>query len=435
MWHDLPMNDDAQRLLKEAEISAERSMAYVRCALGLAVATNFFVVVVPTLKEDNPALGLVPYFTVFCIGYVGVGILTIVAARPQNFRGWMTWLFTTLDLCFWSGLLVAIVIIIELPASHILVLPPTLIVFVILSLVALRNNPWLQAYSLTFVVVALVVLYFVSPKPDFGLIENDPTQVGFFELPLNIVRLSLVALTGLVLVILSVRTRRLLNRAVDETVRRVNLSRYLPPQIADRLAQTDRDSLMRGRSQNAAVLFVDIRGFTTLAEEMDAEVLGQFLTSYREIISGHVHANEGLVDKFVGDSVMAVFGVTDTGENDAANALECAMGIIRSISEWSPKGQGENVLKISVGIGAHWGTLFCGAIGDSSRLEFTVLGDTVNVAARLEKMTKELGCSVVVSHAILVSAGLRATPQNGWKSVGNITIRGRREPIPIYAYS
>jgi adenylate cyclase len=427
------MSANTKSLLREAEISAERSTAYVRCAIGASISVFFFVLVAPTLNPDNPALDLIPYFIAVSIGYFVIGVFTLIFARPGRFRGWMTWLFTTLDLCFWWALLVATVFIIELPANHIIALPPALIVFVILTLVALRNNPWLQAYALVFVVVAFVVLFFLAPDPISEPIENVGVQIGFFELPLNIVRLSMVVLTGLILVYLAIRTRRLLSRAINETVRRTNLSRYLPPQLAARLAQIDQDMLLAGTSQEAAVLFVDMRGFTALAEGMEPESLGRFLTRYRRIVSAQVHAQNGIVDKFVGDSVMAVFGAPDTTGNDAANALECATGILHSIEQWNIERRNANYSDVVVGVGVHWGEVFCGAIGDAARLEFTVLGDTVNVAARLEQLTKEVGHPIIASQAILAEAGIQSMSDSGWISVGDSRIRGRKGHLPIFA--
>jgi len=427
------MNADAKNLLREAEIGAERSVAYVRCAIGISIFIFFFVIFAPTLDPENPALDLIPYFAAVSIGYVGIGVSTFVLARPDRFRSWMTWLLTTIDLCFWWGLLTVIVHIIELPGNHIIALPPTLIAFIVLALVALRNNPWLQAYALAFVIVAFVTVFLLAPDPISEPIENVGAQIGFFELPLNIVRLSMVGLTGLILVYLAIRTRRLLNRAIHETVRRTNLSRYLPPQLAGRLAQTEEDRLLSGSSQEAAVLFVDIRGFTTLAEGMEPESLGRFLTKYRKIVSAQVHEHNGIVDKFVGDSVMAVFGAPDTGGKDAANALECATGILHSIGQWNIERRKAKYDDVMVGVGAHWGKVFCGAIGDSARLEFTVLGDTVNVAARLEQLTKDVGLPIVASQAILTKAGLQPTPESGWVSVSESRIRGRKGHLPIFA--
>ena len=111
------MSTDARSLLRDAEISAERSISYVRCAIAVSVFTFFFVVVSPTMARDNPALNLIPYFAALTSAYFIVGISTYVLARQDRFRGWMTWLFTTVDIGFWCGLLFASALIIELPGT------------------------------------------------------------------------------------------------------------------------------------------------------------------------------------------------------------------------------------------------------------------------------------------------------------------------------
>lgn len=429
------MSADAQSLLKDAEMSAERSVAFVRCAISIAVSIFFFGIAVPTFAADSPALDLKVYFAVFSTGYFLFSIATFVLARATLFRSWMPWLFTTLDLCFWCGLLVATVTIIRLPVNYVIVVPPALMVFIILSLVALRNNPWLQAYAVSFVLVAFVSLFIAAPVPVAPSAEDPDLQVDFFGLPLNSVRLSMVALTGLILLYLAIRTRRLLHRAIRETVQRTNLSRYLPPQLSDRLARIDQDRLLSGSLQEAAVIFVDIRGFTALAENMDPDTLHGFLTDYRQIVSAQVHAHGGIVDKYVGDSVMAVFGAPDASGHDAANALDCATAIVAAIAAWNVARHQRQETDIAVGVGAHWGQVFCGAVGDHNRLEFTVLGDTVNVAARLEQLTKEVGVPAIASQTLFAEAGVQPAAGNGWVRVADPQLRGRKGHLELFAYA
>ncbi|MEQ8966764.1 MAG: adenylate/guanylate cyclase domain-containing protein [Azospirillaceae bacterium] len=425
---------EAVDLLRAAEMIAERAIAFVRVGIGIAVAIFFFVVVSPTMLPDNPALNLVPVFAVFTVGYVSAGVVSRVLARPAWFRPWMTWLFTTVDLVFWFGLLLAIVRVIGMPGAYLILLPPVLLVFALLALAALRNNPWLQAYVLSFSVLALLTVHFTAPEIAGPYLTGNGSTVGFFEPPFSVVRLAMVVLTGAILVVLGVRTRALLDRAIEETVRRANLARYLPQQVAGRLAGTDVDRLLAGASGEAAILFVDIRGFTSLAEVMDPRRLSGFLAEYRRIVSERVHAHGGLVDKFVGDSVMAVFGAPERGTRDAADAVDCARAIVDSIAQWSERRRRSGHEPVHVGIGVHSGDVFCGAVGDETRLEFTVLGDAVNVAARLEKMSKEVGMPIVASQDVLSAAGIGKPVEAGWTPVPQSTVRGRDGRLHIMAH-
>jgi adenylate cyclase len=429
------MSADAKSLLRDAEISAERTVAYVRCGVGITASVFFFGVVAPSLGPDNPTSKQFPYIAAFSIGYLAVGLASFWFARTDRFHAWMTWLLTSCDLCFWYALVVAAVINLELSGQYMLALPPALLVFVILALVALRNDPWLQAYALIVMVVGLIILYVLAPEARSAPSGGPGALSRLFELPPNVARLSIIALAGVILIYVAVRTRRLLNRAIAETVQRANLSRYLPPQLAGRVAQADEDRLLTGTSQDAAVLFVDIRSFTTLAESMAPEALSRFLAEYRQIVSAQVHAHYGVVDKFVGDSVMAVFGAPDTGGNDAANALGCAVDIVKAVANWNVERRRDVAAHILVGVGVHWGNVFCGAVGDATRLEFTVLGDTVNVASRLEQLSKEVGFPIVASRAVLNEAGLQNAEESGWVAISNSQIRGRSGRLEIFARS
>ncbi|WP_170608884.1 adenylate/guanylate cyclase domain-containing protein [Ruegeria arenilitoris] len=434
LCHDIVagMNTHAKNLLLDAELGAERSIGYVRCAVGLSISFFFFVVVAPTLEQDNPALNVAPYFVFVSAGYFAIGCVTLYVVRSNSFRTWMTWLFTTMDIVFWWSLLVATVKIIDLPWSQIIIVPPVLLAFAILALVALRNNPKLQVFALIFVVMALISLYFLAADPITPQMDNALGTVGFFDTPLNIVRLLMVALTGGILFFLAVRTRALLNRAIEETTRRTKLAQFLPAQLAEQLSTAEQAELLKGKLQSAAVLFVDVRGFTAMSEGLAPGSLGEFLSTYRKIVTAQVHGHNGIIDKFIGDSVMAVFGAPDASADDAQNALKCSIAILESIDSWNAKRGRMSLKKVKVGIGIHAGEVFSGAVGDESRLEFTVLGDTVNVAARLEQATKEFGCRLVVSEVVLEKSGFDVDREEAWKPLGNYEVRGRAEKLAIF---
>jgi adenylate cyclase len=247
-------------------------------------------------------------------------------------------------------------------------------------------------------------------------------------------RLVMVTLTGLVLVIAAARSRAILLRAIDEATRRATLTRYLPPRIAEWLAETSIDEVRRGRRQRVAVLFADIRGFTQRAETMDPGALGRFVADFRRRVTMAADAHGGVIDKFVGDSAMLVFGVPDPAPADARNALRCARGLIAEIADWNRACQASGEDRVEIGIGVHWGEVFCGAIGDEARLEFTVLGDTVNVASRLEQEAKAASLRLIVSQDLLDAADEPA-PEAGWITLPPHPLRGRHRPIQLFGMS
>ena len=175
-------------------------------------------------------------------------------------------------------------------------------------------------------------------------------------------------------------------------------------------------------------MFVDIRSFTTRAESLAPAALGVFVSEFRRRVSATVAAHDGVIDKFIGDSAMALFGVPEAGPNDAANALACGADILASLDSWNAERATGGEDCVSFGIGIHWGDVFCGAIGDESRLEFTVLGDTVNVAARIEQETKAAELPLIVSKDLLDAAG---AVEDGWTALPDRRLRGRKRPAAL----
>jgi adenylate cyclase len=246
-------------------------------------------------------------------------------------------------------------------------------------------------------------------------------------------RLAMLIAAGTILVAAAARTRSLLQRAINETRRLSNLTRYLPAEVADQLAESGLTALREGRRQTVAVMFIDIRGFTSRAETMDPAATGRLLADFRRFVVATATRCEGIVDKFIGDAAMLVFGLPSPRPDDAQRALTCALALLAGTpGEWARdlKATGGDGA-IELGIGLHAGDAFCGEVGDETRLEFTVLGDTVNIAARLEQETKAVGLRLVVSRAFLAAAG-ETMDGPEWQALGSRGLRGRAQPVDLF---
>ena len=424
---------NASRLLTEAEMQAERIVAFVRLGIPVIGGGIFYVAIIRSpLASESRLSAELPFIVAYFAGYFAIGLVSLVLADPRRFRAWMPWAFTTCDLGFWFALLATSVDNLGLPASQIVLAPPILLAPTVLALAALRYNTWLQVYATALVVAALVAASLLAPTSPADAVSGANGLDLLFQTRTNIIRLSMLALAAGALIVTVSRARALLHRAAAETVRRVNLTRYLPAQLADRMAATGEDATRVGRLQDAAVLFVDIRDFTARAEGMEPEALSRFLAGFRHVVTRAAEGCGGVVDKFVGDSAMVVFGVPEPGPRDAANALNGARAILAAVDSWNDarKAAGDDAARI--GIGVHCGRVFCGAIGDESRLEFTVLGDTVNVAARLQELTKRTGYPLVVSDTLLRSADIDPRLESDWVALPDTTVRGRLGDVRLY---
>jgi adenylate cyclase len=164
---------------------------------------------------------------------------------------------------------------------------------------------------------------------------------------------------------------------------------------------------------------------------MDPPEVSRFLSEFRRIVREAVELHGGVVDKHIGDAAMIVFGLPQPGEDDARHALAAARDVLAGIAAWNEKLRQAGEAPVMIGIGAHWGEMFVGAIGDEQRLEFSVLGDTVNVASRLEHQAKLLGYALVVSQDLLDAAGESASG-NSWQPLPPQILRGRHTPTAMY---
>jgi class 3 adenylate cyclase len=192
-----------------------------------------------------------------------------------------------------------------------------------------------------------------------------------------------------------------------------------------------------GERRTATVLFSDIRGFTRLSENMSPEEVVEFLNEYLDAMVDCVIAERGMLDKFIGDAVMAVFGVpiSDGRAEDAARAARAALSMSARLDEMNARRAARSLLPIDIGIGIHTGELVAGNIGSKKRMEYTVIGDSVNLASRLESMTKELHHRVVVSEATadLLMSDESVMRQMNLLSVGRLAVRGREHDVGVYA--
>ena len=233
------------------------------------------------------------------------------------------------------------------------------------------------------------------------------------------------------------RSRRLVLRQVAAEQARSNLARYFSPNLVDQLARADRpfDS---PRSQNAAVLFVDIVNFTATAESMAPERVFALLRSFHQRMCRVVFAHDGTIDKYIGDAVLATFGTPQPSGTDATNALCCARDMLQEIERWNEKRAARGAATLDVGIGIHYGPVVAGNVGDERRLEFTVIGDVVNVASRIERLTRTYNVPIIVS-GDLIEAVRREGGGDGLLAAftenGTSDVRGRRDPVSIWLYS
>jgi adenylate cyclase len=253
-----------------------------------------------------------------------------------------------------------------------------------------------------------------------------PTAIGRVVLLLLVMALVLAAAVA--------RARRLVVRQAEAERQRANLSRYFSANLVDELAAADA-SFAATRTQEASVLFADVVGFTALAEALAPADVIALLRDYHARMQDAVFAHGGTLDKLLGDGVMATFGTPRPAPDDALRALACARAMVDATAAWNAMRTAAGAPPIRIGVGVHHGPVVVGDVGGAQRLEFAVVGDTVNVASRLERLTRALDARVVASDAAVaaarrtdgaegVLAGFRAAPPQA--------VRGRAGPLALW---
>ena len=259
---------------------------------------------------------------------------------------------------------------------------------------------------------------------------NDP------RIPDRIQEVVIFLIVAATLAVNGYRNNRLIIQQANIARERANLARHFPPNIVDQMAERDQP-LGAVRSQEVAVMFVDIVGFTRMAAQQSPEDVVALLRQFHARLEARVFEHHGTLDKFLGDGLMATFGTPEAGPHDAVNALRCGRAMLADIEEWNAARTEAGAEPVKVSIGLHFGSVVLGDIGSERRLEYAVLGDTVNVASRLEVLTRNLGVGMVTSDDLVTAVRHNADADgiellSGLDSAGIQHLRGRDEPISAW---
>jgi PAS domain S-box-containing protein len=220
---------------------------------------------------------------------------------------------------------------------------------------------------------------------------------------------------------------------------RTNLARYFSPKLVDILATKDQP-LGPVRRQVLAVLFADIAGFTSLAETLPPEQVVELLRDTHKWMEKVIFAHDGLIAGYIGDAILTIFGVPEPGDQDAVRALSCAYELQIAARRWNRKRMLRNLPAIRIGLGLHYGSAVLGDIGTEQYVEFTVIGDTVNTASRLQQATRTIDCDLVVSQDLVraVMDKAQGSEQQALlqrlRHHGDLAIRGRSQAIQIWTH-
>ena len=321
------------------------------------------------------------------------------------------------------------------PPGFSLKAPTMLYVFILIALRSLRFEARyvvLAGAAAVFGWIVLLVYALEATPGDQDLTRDYVEYITSAKILIGgeVDKLLSITLVTAILALALARAHRLLVRAATEQAAAHDLSRFFAPEVAQAIVASEQGIRPgEGRLRNAAILFVDIRGFTPLAHSLPADDVMALLAEYQGRTVPVIEAHGGRVDKFLGDGIMATFGAALESETYAADALRTVRAIAETIDRWNvERGPGR---AIAIGMGAAAGPVVFGAVGDASRLEFTVVGDAVNLAAKLEKH-----CKHEHVRGLVPLASLAVARDQGFTAAGIEVRRGREveglaEPLDL----
>lgn len=283
------------------------------------------------------------------------------------------------------------------------------IFFALLILLASLSLEMWQIYLAAAVAMVLQTVLFILERPDF--------------LFLNMQCVLTLGFTAALCAYARSRTVSLVDAVARQNLERERLSRYFSPQVAKHLEQQP-ESFGAGEIREVTVLFADIRDFTALAERLESKAVVATLNEFLAEMVDVLFAFGGTLDKYMGDGIMAYFGAPVSHPDHAGQAVRCALAMQRRLGQLNRTRAQRGEPGLRMGIGVHTGEAVLGDIGAPRRREYTIIGDTVNVAARIEQLTKLLGVPILVSEETRRQVqGIEFTPAEA------LPVKGKSEPI------
>lgn len=379
-----------------------------------------------------------------------LGVTQLLLLRSRYGARWQAYVFALLD-----GMLLGAVLLLPNPflsdpppPAMILRYANIIFVFVLMAGAALSYNPGLVlCTSLSSMAVWRFGIFLLASRDEVSTSDNQAwidahsmeetvrlfLDPNFIHLTMQDKKAFVVLLVALLLALVVSRARRLVQSQVTIERARTNLARYFSPNLVEQLAAQDQP-LGAVRRQSVAVLFADIQDFTSLSETMPPEEVVDLLRGFHERMETAIFAHQGTLDKYIGDGLMATFGTPTPGERDATNALAAARQMLSELEALNRERMAQDKPPLALSIGIHYGTVVQGDIGGGRRLEFTVLGDTVNVAARLETMTRRLETRLAISQDMVdqLAKEMAAPDLSGLVESEPQAIRGRVAKLGIW---
>ena len=418
-----------ERLKKTIRDQQERSEILISFIQILVVTIlGFLYIISPKTFSEDAAFTPVPWALT---AYMAFSLLRLWLAMRRKLPDWLLYLSAVIDIALLMGLIWSFHLQYQQPASFYLKVPTLLYVFIFISIRALHFDPRFVLATGASAVVgwSLMVFYVTAYDPADHMITRNYVEYMTSNSVLigaefdKIV--SIIMVTG-VLALALARARNLLIESVIEGSHARDLSRFVPDEVAKKVQSSEEGATTgKGEVNETTILFTDIEGFTAISESLSPVELIDALNEYFTAIAEPIEQYGGVITQFQGDAVLATFNAPRPDPNHATHAIKAAINIQRSLEG---KTFGKN-LPFNTRIGINSGLVVGGLVGSGDRVGYTVHGDNVNMAARLEALNKDYGTRIIVSENTLA---LLKDNEYPFKALGEVSVRGLVKPVKIY---
>jgi adenylate cyclase len=406
------MPERIRAAIEAQQDDSERLTAWIQAGI-----VTFFTTLYAIAPKTYDGALMYPPVTFALAGFACAALLRLIVAHRGRAPGWFVGGMVLADVALLLALVWSFHMQYGQPPAFSLKAPTMLYLFIFIALRALRFE---ARYVILAGIAAAIGWMFLASWAVFadpGMVTRDYVHYLTANAVLvgaEIDKVITILVVTVVLALALMRARRLLVIAITEAAAVQELSRFFAPEIANRITGAEhRLQPGQGEAREATALTVDIRGFTQLSNSLSPSELIGLLIEYQARIVPVIQRQGGSIDKFLGDGILASFGAPEPSTTHAADALRALNAVIRASDEWNKARNAAGLAPVILGAAAVAGRVVCGAVGDESRMEYTVIGDPVNLAAKLEKYNKTVGARALVSrdtYALAICQGYEAGP-------------------------
>lgn len=402
-----------------------------RGSLYSAVMGTFSALVLSVMSSMNLLEGmLVPILWTVLGGVYSFAVFLL--ARFDLVRGRIVWVLMMGFTCLPTTVYAMAHFALPSGAATYLTGPPSYLYFFLIVVSGLSFDPRIAVGSGVlagisyFACVLWDIERFSLTGPD-PLMVQDATSIQFFFF-----KALMMVFTGFVVAVLATTARRLVAGVVKQELETASIKRVLGEFVSHEVAEKviAQKSGRIAEKREVAILFSDLRGFTEFSETKSAEEVALRLNEYFEAMVAAIERHGGTIDKFIGDAIMAVFGGVLELENPCGSAVAAGVEMRSKMQELREVWKVRGLQPLENGIGIHFGEVLQGTLGPEHRKDFTVIGDAVNAAARIEGLCKEYGRGLLISRVVYE----RSQSKETFAALGSAKVKGKQGEVEIYGY-